>query len=57
MPMAGRSTASRGLLSELASLTKNTGRLPGGEVTFDKLTLPTPIEAEALRLLGLSASL
>jgi hypothetical protein len=47
----------RGLLSELATLTKNTVRLPGSEVTFDKLSLPTPIQAEALRLLGLSASL
>jgi DDE family transposase len=47
----------RGLLSELATLTKNTVRLPGSEVTFDKLSLPTPIQAEALRVLGLSASL
>jgi transposase len=47
----------RGLLSELATLTKNTVRLPGSEVTFQKLALPTPIQAEALRLLGLSASL
>ena len=47
----------RGLLSELASLTKNTVRLRGSDVTFDKLSLPTPIQAEALRLLGLSASL
>lgn len=47
----------RGLLSELATLTKNTVRLPGSEVTFDKLSLPTPLQAEALRLLGLSASL
>ena len=47
----------RGLLSELATLTKNTVRLRGSDVTFDKLSLPTPIQAEALRLLGLSASL
>ena len=47
----------RGLLSELATLTKNTVRLPGSEVAFDKLALPTPIQTEALRLLGLSASL
>ena len=43
----------RGLLSELATLTKNTVRLPGSDVTFDKLSLPTPLQAEALRLLGL----
>ena len=47
----------RGLLSELATLTKNTVRLRGSDVTFDKLSLPTPIQAEALRLIGLSASL
>ncbi len=47
----------RSLLGELATLTKNTVRLPGSEVTFEKLSLPTPVQAEALRLLGLSASL
>jgi hypothetical protein len=47
----------RGLLSELATLTKNTVRLPGSEVAFERLALPTPIQTEALRLLGLSASL
>jgi len=47
----------RGLLSELATLTKNTVRLPGSEVAFEKLALPTPIQAEALRLLDLSPSL
>lgn len=47
----------RALLNELATLTKNTVRLPGSEVTFDKLSLPTPIQAEALRLLHLHASL
>jgi transposase len=47
----------RSLLVELATLTKNTVRLPTSEVTFVKLSLPTPLQAEALRLLGLSASL
>ena len=47
----------RGLLAELATLTKNTVRLPGSEVAFEKLPLPTPIQAEALSLLGLSPSL
>jgi hypothetical protein len=46
----------RGLLAELATLTKNTVRLPGSEVAFEKLALPTPIQTEALRLLGLSPS-
>jgi transposase len=45
------------LLAELATLTKNRVRLPGSEVTFEKLSLPTPVQAEALRLLGLAASL
>ena len=47
----------RGLLVELATLTKNRVRLPGSQLTFEKLALPTPIQAEALRLLGLSALL
>jgi hypothetical protein len=47
----------RGLLNELATLTKNLVRLPGSQLTFEKLALPTPLQAEALRLLGISASL
>jgi hypothetical protein len=47
----------RGLLTELATLTKNTVRLPGAELTFEKLALPTPLQVEALALLNLSASL
>lgn len=47
----------RTLLAELATLTKNTIRLPGSDATFDKLSLPTPLQAEALRHLGLSPSL
>ena len=45
------------LLAELATLTKNRVRLPGSQVTFEKLSQPTPVQAEALRLLGLAASL
>lgn len=56
-PDGGSVYSFRGLLIELATLTKNTVRLPGSELTFQKLALPTPIQAEALRLLGLSASL
>jgi len=41
----------------LATLTTNTVRLHGSEVTFEKLVLPTPVQAEALRLPGLSPSL
>jgi hypothetical protein len=47
----------RGLLAELATLTKNTVRFPGSEVTFQKVSLPTPVQAQALRLIDLSASL
>jgi len=45
----------RGLLDELATLTKNTIRVPGSAATFSKLALPTPLHSEALRLLGLEA--
>ncbi len=41
----------RGLLAELATLTKNTVRLLGSEVAFEKLALPTPSHTEALHLL------
>ncbi len=47
----------RGLLKELATLTKNTVRMPGTNATFDKLALPTALHSEALRLLGLTPSL
>ncbi len=47
----------RGLLKELATLTKNTVRMPDTNTTFDKLALPTPLHSEALRLLGLTPSL
>ncbi len=47
----------RGLLKELATLTKNTVRMPDTNTTVDKLALPTPLHSEALRLLGLTPSL
>jgi transposase len=47
----------RSLLAHLATLTKNTVRVPSSEATFDKLAVPTPLQARALQLLGLSASL
>ena len=47
----------RGLLDELATLTKNTIRVPGSAATFSKLALPTPLHSEALRLIGLEARL
>jgi transposase len=47
----------RSLLAQLATLTRNTVRVPSSEATFDKLAIPTPLQARALQLLGLSASL
>jgi hypothetical protein len=40
----------RSLLAELATLTRNTIRLPGASATFDKLTQPTDLQAHALDL-------
>jgi DDE family transposase len=40
----------RSLIAELATLTRNTIRLPGAPATFDKLTEPTPLQARALDL-------
>jgi hypothetical protein len=57
VPMAALVHSFRGPLSELATLTTKTVRLHGSEVTFEKLALPTPVQAEALRLPGLSPSL
>jgi transposase len=45
----------RSLLAQLATLTKNTVRVPSSTATFDKLALPTPLQTRALQLLGLSA--
>jgi len=47
----------RSLLAHLATLTKNTVRVPGQLATFDKLALPTDLHSCALQLLGLTASL
>ncbi|MDP9225736.1 MAG: transposase, partial [Actinomycetota bacterium] len=38
------------LLAELATLTRNTIRLPSSDATFDKLALPTQLQARALDL-------
>ncbi|MDQ3677540.1 MAG: IS1634 family transposase [Actinomycetota bacterium] len=40
----------RSLLDELATLTRNTIRLPGASATFDKLTQPTELHTRALDL-------
>jgi transposase len=40
----------KSLLAELATLTRNTIRLPGTPATFHKLTTATPIQARALEL-------
>src|SRR3954447_9291339 len=40
----------RSLIAELATLTRNTIRLPGAHATFDKLTEPTPLQMRALEL-------
>jgi len=40
----------RSLLAELATLTRNTIRLPGNLATFEKHTEPTPLQAHALDL-------
>ena len=47
----------RSLLVQLATLTKNTVRVPTSPATFDKLAIPTALQTRALQLLGLSASL
>jgi hypothetical protein len=48
---AGRPVHSyRTLLAELATQTRNTTRLHGHTRTFEKLTQPTPLQAEALQL-------
>src|SRR3954465_13560103 len=40
----------KALLAELATLTRNTIRLPGAHATFDKLTEPTALQHRALEL-------
>jgi len=41
----------KSLLAELATLTRNTIRLPGATATFNKLAQPTPLQAHALDLI------
>jgi len=43
----------QGLLDHLATLTRNTNRVAGSEVTFDQLTEPTPTQRRAVELLGI----
>src|SRR5450759_2112952 len=46
------------LLTHLATLTRNTIRLPAqGGVTFEQLTLPTPLQRQAFELLGVTVPL
>ena len=40
----------KSLIAELATLTRNTIRLPGADASFDKPTEPSPIQAQALEL-------
>ena len=46
----------QGLLDHLATLTRNTNKLAGTEVTFDQLTEPTPTQRKAFELLGIPIS-
>jgi hypothetical protein len=43
----------QGLLDHLATLTRNTNKVAGTEVTFDQLTEPTPTQRKAFELLGI----
>ena len=47
----------RSLLTQLATLTRNTVRVPSSPATFDKLSTPTSLQTRALQLLGLNAAL
>ena len=47
----------RSLLAQLATLTKNTVRIPNSSATFEKLANPTPLQARALQLIDITASL
>ena len=44
------------LLADLATIVKNKVKalLPSSEVTFDKITCPTPVQQKALDLLGVN---
>jgi hypothetical protein len=43
----------QGLLDHLATLTRNTNKVAGTEVTFEQLTEPTPTQQKAFELLGI----
>jgi len=45
------STPPRGLLDHLATLTKNTVQPQSGLPAFNQLTVPTPLQKQALELL------
>ena len=47
----------RSLLNELATLTKNTVRVPSSSATFEKLANPTALQSRALQLIGVTTSL
>ena len=47
----------RSWLAGLATLTKNTVRVPNSSASFDKLANPTPLQERALQLLNLRARL
>ena len=49
-PTGERCHSYKSLLAELATLTRNTIRLPGANATFDKLAQPTQLQAHALDL-------
>jgi hypothetical protein len=45
----------RSLIADLATLTRNTIRLPGAQATFDKLAQPTHLQARALQLAAVAS--
>ena len=42
----------RGLLDQLATLTRNTVRSHDGDITFEQIALPTPLQRKAFDLIG-----
>jgi hypothetical protein len=46
----------QGLLDHLATLTRNTNKVRGTDVTFDQLTEATPTQQKAFELLGIPIS-
>ena len=57
LPNGSPTHSFRSLLSDLATLTRNTVRVPSSTATFEKLATPTPLQQRALQLLGLRATL